>query len=185
MIATNAIEPLSIDEHKRIRGTIKTFMALACIEIIVCLIMDVAIINSNYWSWRNAWYLVIPFAGMLPGYLWIARKYVMFPADLKTNHKIVADTTVLRKKKWGWFDMDARGGLSNVMMGSAYYLYIPDDSKRSGRRRFRILMDAYDALQAGQKIRVAWLPKSGQILSIDTDGGFHWVAWDRRSGDHG
>lgn len=132
----------------------------------------------------NIYGYLFPFFMLVFVYFILSRRYIFFPADLKVNKKIVSDTTVLRKKKRGWFDMDARGGLSNVMMGSAYYIYIPDESKHSGERRFRVLMDAYETLQPGDEIRVAWLPKSGQILSIDMPD-FHWVAWDRRPGDHG
>ncbi len=176
-------EPLSPEEYRRVRGTIKTFMALGVIMAIVLIIMWVVGFNAEN-NHIDAFGILFPFLMIAFIYLYTSRHYVLFPADLKVNQKIVASTTVLRKKKRGWFDMDARGGLSNVMMGSACYIYIPDESKHSGERRFRVLMDAYETLQPGDKIRVAWLPKSGQILSIDMPD-FHWVAWDRRPGDHG
>jgi hypothetical protein len=184
MIMTRTVEPLSTEEHKRVRGTVKIFAALACIMFIVCVISDISVINSNDWTWDQSWFLAFPFLILSLSYLFVARLYIRIPLDLKANLKFVADTTVLRKKKWGFFDMDARGGLSNVMMGSAYYIYVADDTRHSGKRKFRVLMDAYDTLQPGDKVRVAWLPKSGQILSIDMPD-FHWVAWDRRPGDHG
>lgn len=90
------------------------------------------------------------------------------PWDEARGQKVVEKSKLLKINKVGFFDVET--GLAGMMMGSAYYLWIADGDKRSGKRRFRIRMDAYEVVRGleGQEITMSYLPKSRYVLTIET-----------------
>lgn len=112
---TTRMELLSSEECKRIKGTVSIFRALGIVASVLLVIYEIIVFNvEKKHDVVNMYGYLFPFFMLVFVYFILSRRYIFFPADLKANKKIVSDTTVLRKKKHGWFDMDARGGLSNV-----------------------------------------------------------------------
>lgn len=108
--------------------------------------------------------------------IWWPFRYVS--ADHKAGQKFVEKTTIERLQKVGFFEMQADSALG-IMAGAIYYLWLPDETRSPPHRRFRIGLTTYRQLMVSgsDPIEIAYLPKSGMILSIDT-AGYRYAAWE-------
>src|SRR5699024_3681231 len=119
------VEPMALYEVKKVRLSLIAMMIIGGIFLVMAVIMDVIFIKSgdlDKIGWR--WILFpYPFVGII--YTITFYKWFPLPFEYRKGTKVVADTTVIRLKKLGFFDDDAsEGGLSATMLGSVYYLYV-------------------------------------------------------------
>lgn len=176
------VEGLALYESKKVRLSLVAMMIMGAVFFLMAIVMDVIFIESANLSEIGWGWLLFPYPFVGAVYTITFYKWLPLPFEYRKGVKIVAETMVIRLKKLGFFDDDAsEGGLSATMLGSVYYLYVKDPTRRSGRRKFRIKKDLYDVLRPGDEVTIGYLPKSGMMFYLDRES-FHYEPTRRVKG---
>ncbi len=179
---TQRVTPMALYEVKKVRLSLIAMMIIGGIFLALCIGLNVHFVTSARlenldWKW-----VFVPYVGIGLGYIVTFYKWFPLPFEYRKGTKVVADTTVIRLKKLGFFDDDAsEGGLSATMLGSVYYLYVKDPTRRSGQRKFRIKKNLYDMLRPGDEVTIGYLPKTCMMFYLDR-GSFHYEPTRRVKG---